>query len=199
MQPQAVEENPALPYTNFDIDQSLDSWNLPAKEWLETNNKHWDGLTVAALVFNEEDKILLVQRASHESMANKWEIPGGGVDQDDPSILYAAARELWEESGLVAKRLRQIYNDGMNRKPGFVFPNRTGRRIFCRFSFGIDVTAMETVKLNPKEHQNYHWASEQEVRTLMVGDRGIQFTHRQVQMLVLEAFSSRNSTAKEIS
>jgi 8-oxo-dGTP pyrophosphatase MutT (NUDIX family) len=29
-------------------------------------------------------------------MPNKWELPGGAVDDDDPTILHAAARELAE-------------------------------------------------------------------------------------------------------
>ncbi|KAJ1323654.1 8-oxo-dGTP diphosphatase [Microdochium nivale] len=50
-------------------------------------------------------RVLLVQRAPHDSMPLKWEIPGGGSDDDDPSVLYACARELQEESGLRATRV----------------------------------------------------------------------------------------------
>lgn len=34
-----------------------------------------------------------------------WEIPGGGCDDDDESILHAVARELWEEVGLTTTRI----------------------------------------------------------------------------------------------
>jgi 8-oxo-dGTP pyrophosphatase MutT (NUDIX family) len=35
-------------------------------------------------------------------MPGRQEIPGGGVDDDDESILHAVERELWEEAALTA-------------------------------------------------------------------------------------------------
>lgn len=46
-------------------------------------------------------RVLLIQRAPDDSMPLKWETPGGGCDDEDPSILYACARELKEEAGLL--------------------------------------------------------------------------------------------------
>ncbi|KXJ87938.1 hypothetical protein Micbo1qcDRAFT_215248 [Microdochium bolleyi] len=63
--------------------------------------------TATAAGDNEDNKpppprVLLVQRAPHDSMPLKWEVPGGGCDEDDPSILHSCARELLEEAGLRA-------------------------------------------------------------------------------------------------
>jgi 8-oxo-dGTP pyrophosphatase MutT (NUDIX family) len=84
--------------SSFTVDQSRSYWNAPAQEWLVRHGKEkeWDGLATASVVSNSEGKVLVIQRASPDSMPNKWELPGGAVDDDDPTILHAAARELAE-------------------------------------------------------------------------------------------------------
>ena len=45
-------------------------------------------------------------------MPLKWEVPGGAVDLEDETIRNSAARELWEEAGLVVRhfvrRIREV-------------------------------------------------------------------------------------------
>jgi 8-oxo-dGTP pyrophosphatase MutT (NUDIX family) len=177
-----------VPWANLEVDGSLADWNMPAKTWLAKNDKHWDGLATGAMVFNSEGRILLVQRASHDSMPNLWEMPGGAADDDDPSLPYAAARQLWEEAGLVAKRVCYIINDGPDKKPGYLFTNRTGKRFYCRFSFSVLVESCDHVKLDPNEHQDFVWASEDEVRSQTAGGKSIQIVNPETQALILEAF-----------
>ncbi|PTB66508.1 hypothetical protein BBK36DRAFT_4754 [Trichoderma citrinoviride] len=45
-------------------------------------------------------EILLLRRSPTDSYPLKWETPGGSVDPSDPSVLAAAARELYEEARL---------------------------------------------------------------------------------------------------
>ncbi|KAF1807895.1 NUDIX-domain-containing protein [Eremomyces bilateralis CBS 781.70] len=61
-------------------------------------------LAIGALVFNHSTprRLLLIQRAASDTMPNLWEIPGGGADDVDETILHGIARELWEETGLMA-------------------------------------------------------------------------------------------------
>ena len=74
----------------------------------------YDGLAVGACVFKPgsddggENRILLVQRAASDSMPLHWEVPGGACDDEDESLLHAAARELLEESGLRARAIRAL-------------------------------------------------------------------------------------------
>jgi 8-oxo-dGTP pyrophosphatase MutT (NUDIX family) len=184
-----------VPKFGFEVDASLAAWNMPMQEWLTKNNKHWDGLAVGSLVFDPSGRLLIIQRASHDSMPNKWEIPGGAVDDVDPSVHYAAVRELWEESGLVAKRLNYIVTVGRNREPGFVFPNRAGTRFWCRFSFDVEVESCIDVKLDPNEHQDFAWVTEAEIQEQRIGDRDIQLTDIHMQTLLLEGFRLRRENA----
>lgn len=79
------------------------------------------------------NKILLIQRAAHDSWPGRWEVPGGACDPEDPSILYSVARELWEEAGLKATRIGPLVG-GTNH----LFVTSTGNLV-CRFSFLVDV------------------------------------------------------------
>ncbi|KAM5353979.1 hypothetical protein ACJ41O_000629 [Fusarium nematophilum] len=186
-----AEERPTPPDFNFTFDDSVSEWNVNHREWLRASEKTWDSLATGALVFDAQDRILLLQRAPDDSMPNRWEIPGGACDDEDPTVLHGCARELWEEAGLTLRHIRHVVPDGFGGKPGAVFTNRTGRRFFCKFSFEVEVAETEEVRLDPKEHQDFVWASEEEVRREEVGGREIPLTNPLMTNLIDKAFSMR--------
>ncbi|KAK5046723.1 hypothetical protein LTR84_007484 [Exophiala bonariae] len=132
-------------------------------------------------------KILLIQRAAHDSWPNRWEIPGGACDPGEASMLDSVARELWEEAGLTATRVGPLVGGTKH-----LFTTRTGNLV-CRFSFLVDVlkktpeAALE-VTLDPNEHQAFVWATEEEVRVGRVGDVELVFTNQATREGVMEAF-----------
>jgi len=155
-----------------------------------------------ALTFDSHSCILLIQRASTDSMPNLWEVPGGGCDEEDPTILHSLTRELYEESGLIATKVGPLVGKG------HVFVTSSGK-VVCKYNFvvGID-TASESdkphgedtgsnrngwvkVKLDPTEHQNYVWATEEEVRTGKVRDVELKFTNAAQKQVILDAFQLR--------
>src|SRR5690606_4068370 len=107
------------PFVTFP--QSLTSYNKPAAQWLLDNDKHFDGLATGSHVYDAQGRVLLIQRAAHDSMPNRWETPGGAADPEDATLFEAAARELWEETGLRAKRVVGLVTEGEARGPGSVF------------------------------------------------------------------------------
>ena len=175
---------------SFAFDDSLEPWNITAKDWLLRNREHnaYDGVATGTIVFNSKGQVLLIQRASHDSLPNRWEFPGGAVDDDDPTILHAAARELWEEAGLVAKRFTHVISETPDQRPGEIFRNRTKTKTFIRFTFSVEVESCDEVKLDPNEHQDFAWASEEEVREQKICSREVPMTRSSVQALFMQAF-----------
>ncbi|KPI37672.1 uncharacterized protein AB675_194 [Cyphellophora attinorum] len=104
----------------------------------------------------QQPRVLLVRRAPTDSSPNLWEVPGGAVDFDDPTILHGAARELWEEAGLHATAFHRI----VGPEHGQVLTTRRGR-LFVKFHFLVDVKSYD-VKLDENEHSDFCWATEAE-------------------------------------
>ena len=79
---------------------------------------HMDGTRVdcvGALVYDEQHRLLVVQRAN-EPGRGLWSLPGGRVEpgEDDPT---AVAREILEETGLeveVGELVGEVERDGPN-------------------------------------------------------------------------------------
>ncbi|KAH7312691.1 NUDIX hydrolase domain-like protein [Stachybotrys elegans] len=181
----------------FTFDQAMARWNITSRQWLEDNKSTLDNAAVAAFVFDDKDRVLLVQRASHDSMPNRWEAPGGAADDVDESMLHSAARELFEESGLRAKRFVRFVQEIPGSDIGTVYSNRTGARHFCRFAFEVGVEDCSCVKLDPSEHQDFLWAGEEEVKVQRVGEREIPITTPAVHAHLLEAFKARKASSKQ--
>ncbi|PNP48990.1 hypothetical protein THARTR1_10241 [Trichoderma harzianum] len=148
---------------DFAFDESLIEWTVPKSDWLSIHGKDFDGVATSAYIFDAQGRVLLVQRAAHDSMPNLWETPGGAVDAGDSSILAGCAREVKEEAGLVARRMRRLVTEGEGREKWSVFTNRSGTRVFCGFAFEVEVEGGEVV-LDPEEHQAFLWAGEEDVR-----------------------------------
>jgi len=64
---------------------------------------HWrnPGIGAAVVVFNDAGELLMVRRGPHATRAGFWSMPAGFVDYGE-DVREAAARELLEETGLVA-------------------------------------------------------------------------------------------------
>lgn len=65
---------------------------------------HWrnPGVGAAVLILDAEGRVLLVRRGPGATKSGLWSIPAGFVDYGE-EIRAAAARELLEETGLVAE------------------------------------------------------------------------------------------------
>jgi 8-oxo-dGTP pyrophosphatase MutT (NUDIX family) len=178
----------------FTYSPSLTPFAITVEEYL-TQHPEYDGLAGGAMVFDSEDRLLIVQRAAHDSMPNLWEIPGGACDSTDENILHGIAREVFEETGLRVKELRHLVGPGDGH---VVF--KTGRKglIICKFTFEVEVESTEVVTLDPNEHQNYLWVTEENCREYQVDREGnvvrFQFTTAAQQATVLDGFRLRKET-----
>jgi 8-oxo-dGTP pyrophosphatase MutT (NUDIX family) len=111
------------------------------------------------------------------------EIPGGKVDDTDETLLHAAVRELKEETGLTAIRVRRkvaelTFEDG-----------RPGRKpiTWLKLVFEMEVKSTN-VTLDPVEHQQYLFASEDEIVKDLVEDVMLAYISPPNKQVKLDAF-----------
>ncbi|KAL6859555.1 NUDIX hydrolase domain-like protein [Trichoderma novae-zelandiae] len=191
------------PVPDFAFDESLVEFTVPKADWLRIHDKAFDGVLTSAFIFDDQGRVLLVQRAAHDSMPNLWETPGGAVDAGDASILAGCAREVWEEVGLVARRMKRLVTEGPGRERWSVFTNRDGTKVICGFGFEVEVEVeaeaeggRREVVLDGNEHQAFVWAAEEDVRRGVVGGRRIALTGLMMRNKLLEAFRLRREEGK---
>lgn len=183
----AAAKRPAFDFT---FHPSASPFTATQQAYLTTHpNAEYTHIATGALVFDTIDpmtpRILLLQRSAEDSMPNRWEIPGGGCDDEDKSILHAVARELWEEAGLKASHIGAPVGDP------YLFSSRSGKQI-CKFNFVVQAETntegrLET-KLDPEEHQRFVWASETEIRARKAKDVDLDFTTQELVVAVLQEF-----------
>ncbi|KAK0619116.1 NUDIX hydrolase domain-like protein [Immersiella caudata] len=187
--PESTTRRP-FPITHLTFDPSLTPWSVPAQEWIKSHRLELDKLCTNVAVFDEKGQLLLVQRANHDYwMPGKWEIPGGSAEVEDKNVLFSAARELWEETGLVATGIKRLIADGEVPEMGYVFRDEIRGIRFCRFSFEVEVESCQGVVLDVTEHQAFVWASREEVEKGMVGEMEIPVTDPPMRELILAAFN----------
>ena len=104
-----------------------------------------------AVIYNEENKVLLLKRSSFPDqwMPDKWALVGGGVEEgEDPKD--GCVREIKEETGLVVKDIS--FRAEMKRNPGSV-------EFIYLASYNGDPF---NIKLD-KENQGFGWFGENEI------------------------------------
>jgi 8-oxo-dGTP pyrophosphatase MutT (NUDIX family) len=184
----------STPNFNFTSHPSVSSFAVPLKTYISTSASKFKYKYIATgvTVFDSEDRILLLQRAATDSWPHRWETPGGGCDEEDPSILYGAVRELWEEAGLAATSVGPTVGEDQ------LFITTSGNLV-CKFTFLVEAKSDDDgklqVKLDPNEHQNFLWVSEEAFQTGKVGDLELKFTSEEQKAVVAEAFRVRKRSA----
>ena len=62
---------------------------------------------VAAVIYDEQRRVLVTQRPAGKALAGQWEFPGGKLEPGEPE-REALARELREELGLTVAAARPL-------------------------------------------------------------------------------------------
>ncbi|KAH6693818.1 NUDIX hydrolase domain-like protein [Plectosphaerella plurivora] len=178
---------------------SLTPFHVPLSTYITTHypSGPYSGAATSALVFDPSNRVLLLRRAAHDSMPGQWEPPGGAADETDGSLLVAVARELWEEAGLLASRVRRVVSEGKDVPPGSQITNRMGTVKWVKFGFEVEVAEGE-VELDPNEHDKFVWATEEEVKEAVVGpSEGLGLTYGATKEILLDAFRRRREEEVE--
>lgn len=146
-----------------------------------------------------ESRLLILQRARSETFPNPWEVPGGGCGPTDATILHSVARKTLEETGLNLKKFR--------RQIGDTEEFETSEGPCCKLSFeiwvaelaGVDkkatCTILDDVKvtLDPNEHQEFMWATEEDIRTDI-----FPIVTPEQKAVIMQAFQLRREDREEL-
>lgn len=117
-------------------------------------------------------------------------MPGGGAEAPpvDKTLLDSVARELFEETGLVAKRIVRLIDTAD-------FVGRRGDK-WRKFNFEVEVEDTQEVVLQPAEHDEFVWMSSEEFdRQMELGEKGWLRTMPTQKRTIQTAFEKYNPTA----
>ncbi|KAH7036240.1 NUDIX hydrolase domain-like protein [Macrophomina phaseolina] len=172
----------------FTVPEDLAGFSVSSHAYLQRHTR-WQVLAVGALVFNG-DRLLLVQRSTTErAFPNLWEVPGGSVDPEDETILHAVSRELQEETGLHVTAINHAVGTGVE------FGTGSGERQqnWLKLAFEVETAEAIPIRLDPIEHQNYLWVSEDEVVLGEANGRRLEFMTADQRAMMLEGFRLRRA------
>lgn len=99
-----------------------------------------DWVNIIPLTENRE--VVLIEQYRHGTEGFTLEIPGGSVDGEDPSPLFAAERELFEETGYKAANWVTL---------GQSHPNPAIQSNLCHTFLALDVKQVEVPKFTTTE------------------------------------------------
>ena len=122
-------------------------------------------ISVLVVIYKSNGDVLLIERADR---AGFWQSVTGSLDALDEDLSLAAAREVFEETGIAVDRLPQgalqnmnhqieyeIYPEWRSRYPAGVTRN-------TEHWFSLNVPSNIVVTLAPREHVAYEWLPYQE-------------------------------------
>lgn len=146
------------------------------------------------------NKVLIVQRAATDGFPLLWETPGGGVDEDDKSILSALQRELMEEAGLVLGPAVGLLEEGTEWKvKGGGRWRKVTFLVTVRGQDGsVDGDREPNVVLNPYEHADHVWASWDEIERGECQGRNLVFAYGEGKEIALRGLRLAGKSANGV-
>jgi len=105
-----------------------------------------DRIAVGAVIFDEQSRILILVRPSHEFMGGLEELPSGKLDGDE-DIHTALLREVKEESNLNITEVLSYVGH-------FDYKSKSGKQT-RQYTFAVKTKTCDNVRLT--EHDSFKW------------------------------------------
>lgn len=149
------------------------------KLYLQEDGKQYDKIVIGAIILKQGDsgkpEILLLKRAAHETAyPNIWEIPGGKVEDSDPTILDAIKREVSEETSMTVQKVIgsvQPFRYTMDKKA--IGEDGEGMSVLSsslQLNYVCEVEGYKLV-VDPQEHSEGRFANKEAVREMEVTEQ----------------------------
>ncbi|MYM72525.1 dihydroneopterin triphosphate diphosphatase [Duganella sp. FT134W] len=115
--------------------------------------------SVLVVIHTADLHVLLIERADKPGY---WQSVTGSLDAPDEPLLQAAARELFEETGIVADGERIALRDWRLSNVYEIYPvwrhrYAPGVTQNTEHVFSVEVPRTIAITLSPREHLNYVW------------------------------------------
>ena len=108
-------------------------------------------IEVVSCVLEHNGKFVLLHRQKHKTHGDKWGLPAGKIEKTDKNMEDAIIRELFEETGVLAKEEDLIFH-----KTFFVsHPNQN----FLYHCFKLNLEKRPDVVINKEEHKAFKWVT----------------------------------------
>lgn len=117
-------------------------------------------ISVLVVIYKSNRDVLLIERADR---ADFWQSVTGSLDALDEDLALAAAREVYEETGIAVDRLPKDALQNMHQQieyeiyPEWRFRYAPGITRNIEHWFALKVPENTSIKLAPREHVDYKW------------------------------------------
>lgn len=118
-------------------------------------------ISTLVVIYTTALEVLLLERADHPGY---WQSVTGSRD-DDEQLGQTVAREVLEETGLVAERYKLSdwhYQNVYEIYPVWRYRYAPGVTQNTEHVFGLELPEVQPVKISPREHLAYVWLPWQE-------------------------------------
>jgi dATP pyrophosphohydrolase len=117
-------------------------------------------ISVLVVIYKSNGDVLLIERADRTSF---WQSVTGSLDALDEDLALAAAREVFEETGIAVDQLPKDALQNMHHQieyqiyPDWRFRYAPGVTSNVEHWFALQVPDDTPVNLAPREHVAYEW------------------------------------------
>ena len=117
-------------------------------------------ISVLVVIYKSNRDVLLIERADRTGF---WQSVTGSLDALDEDLALAAAREVFEETGIAVEQLPKGALQNMHQQieyeiyPEWRFRYQAGITRNTEHWFALQVPEDTEVRLSPREHVAYEW------------------------------------------
>jgi 8-oxo-dGTP pyrophosphatase MutT (NUDIX family) len=119
---------------------------------MQVANERAAGIVIC---LNNKNQVLIIRRSDYDGRGGQWTIPGGHIDEDDPSYIAGAKRELAEETNLFVE-VDDLEYIGMPKPKKYYYLAHVWSG-----EVKIDIPNPKTGVI---EHDSFKWASINELK-----------------------------------